>query len=229
MKIGKIKIDFPVLLAPRAGFTDYPFRVLCKRMGAGLVYSEFVSADGIIRENIRTLEMIRFSEEEIFGNVISQASSVAQGEWITKMDDDEWYGHEHVSDLILASRYSKADMVGKSSEFVYLTEQNQTIRRDLGNSEGESLTLGGGTLLIRSSLLKETHGWRSLSRGIDVALIEDSALAGGRIWRTHPFGYLLRRTQGQHTWEVDDSYFLKHSYRRWDGKAFDLVGVVGDD
>tara|TARA_Y100000591_G_scaffold331872_1_gene367165 strand:- start:681 stop:1661 length:981 start_codon:yes stop_codon:yes gene_type:complete len=74
MKIGKIKIDFPVLLAPMAGFTDYPFRVLCKRMGAGLVYSEFVSADGIIRENIRTLEMIRFSEEErpigiqIFGN-----------------------------------------------------------------------------------------------------------------------------------------------------------------
>ena len=64
MKIGKIKIDFPVLLAPMAGFTDYPFRVLCKRMGAGLVYSEFVSADGIIRENVRTLEMIHFSDEE---------------------------------------------------------------------------------------------------------------------------------------------------------------------
>tara|TARA_Y100001970_G_scaffold235264_1_gene294140 strand:+ start:241 stop:1221 length:981 start_codon:yes stop_codon:yes gene_type:complete len=84
MKIGKIKIDFPVLLAPMAGFTDYPFRVLCKRMGAGLVYSEFVSADGIIRENIRTLEMIRFSDEErpigiqIFGNnpeTMSKAAS----------------------------------------------------------------------------------------------------------------------------------------------------------
>tara|TARA_B100002052_G_scaffold282721_1_gene292978 strand:- start:821 stop:1801 length:981 start_codon:yes stop_codon:yes gene_type:complete len=84
MKIGKIKIDFPVLLAPMAGFTDYPFRILCKRMGAGLVYSEFVSADGIIRENIRTLEMIRFSEEErpigiqIFGNdpeTMSKAAS----------------------------------------------------------------------------------------------------------------------------------------------------------
>tara|TARA_B100000424_G_C22888184_1_gene472503 strand:+ start:54 stop:1034 length:981 start_codon:yes stop_codon:yes gene_type:complete len=84
MKIGKIKIDFPVLLAPMAGFTDYPFRVLCKRMGAGLVYSEFVSADGIIRENVRTLEMIHFSDEErpigiqIFGSdpdTMSKAAS----------------------------------------------------------------------------------------------------------------------------------------------------------
>ena len=74
MKIGNIKIDTPVFLAPMAGYTDYPFRVLCKRSGAGVVYSEFVSADGIIRENIRTLEMIHFKEEErpigiqIFGN-----------------------------------------------------------------------------------------------------------------------------------------------------------------
>ena len=43
MKIGRINIDLPVLLAPMAGYTDYPFRLLCKKMGAGLVYSEFVS------------------------------------------------------------------------------------------------------------------------------------------------------------------------------------------
>ena len=83
MKIGNIKIDIPVFLAPMAGYTDYPFRVLCKRSGAGIVYSEFVSADGIIRENVRTLEMIQFTDEErpigiqIFGNdpeVMSKAT-----------------------------------------------------------------------------------------------------------------------------------------------------------
>jgi len=44
MQIGSIKIDIPILLAPMAGVTDYPFRVLCKEQGAGVVYSEFVSA-----------------------------------------------------------------------------------------------------------------------------------------------------------------------------------------
>ena len=47
-----------------AGVTDQPFRTLCKEQGAGAVYSEFVSAHGIIRENQRTLEMIEFTEFE---------------------------------------------------------------------------------------------------------------------------------------------------------------------
>ena len=83
MKIGSVKIDVPVLLAPMAGVTDYSFRVLCREMGAGAVYSEFVSADGIIRENTKTLDLIRFNEIErpigvqIFGKdgeSMSQAS-----------------------------------------------------------------------------------------------------------------------------------------------------------
>ncbi len=83
--IGNIQIDMPVFLAPMAGVTDHSFRILCKEMGAGVVYSEFVSAHGIIRENEKTLDMIRFSDEErpigiqIFGdspNVMSKAANI---------------------------------------------------------------------------------------------------------------------------------------------------------
>ncbi len=56
-KIGNIQIDTPVLLAPMAGVTDYSFRILCKEQGAGIVYSEFVSAHGIIRENEKSLDI----------------------------------------------------------------------------------------------------------------------------------------------------------------------------
>lgn len=52
------------LLAPMAGVTGHPFRVLCKEQGAGLVYTEFVSANGIIRENQKTLDMMKFTESE---------------------------------------------------------------------------------------------------------------------------------------------------------------------
>ncbi len=64
MKIGNLSIKNPIFLAPMAGVTDQPFRVLCKEMGAGVVYTEFVSANGIIRENMKTLKLMEFSEKE---------------------------------------------------------------------------------------------------------------------------------------------------------------------
>ena len=85
MKIGKIKLNLPLILAPMAGVTDYPFRLLCKEQGAALVFSEFVSADGIIRGNAKTLKMIKFTEFErpigiqIFGDspeVMAQAAKM---------------------------------------------------------------------------------------------------------------------------------------------------------
>ena len=64
LQIGNINIDFPFFLAPMAGVTDYAFRVIAKEFGAGIVYSEFVSAHGIIRKNEKTLKMIQFSDFE---------------------------------------------------------------------------------------------------------------------------------------------------------------------
>ena len=64
MNIGSINIKYPLLLAPMAGVTDRPFRTICKKYGASIVYTEFVSAEGIIRENLKTLDMIKFNESE---------------------------------------------------------------------------------------------------------------------------------------------------------------------
>ena len=171
------------------------------------------------------LTVLRFPADAVFGHVLSEASARAGGEWVTKMDDDDWYGAEHVSDLVLAAGYTGADLVGKGSEFVYLEGSDVTIRRGLGAGEATSRTLSGGTLLVRSSVLREVDGWRGVPRGVDVALIDDVASAGGVIWRTHPFGYLLRRSTGQHTWNVDERYFERQAEQRWDGLALDVAGV----
>ena len=63
-RIGSLEIESKALLAPMAGVTDHAFRVLCKEQGAGAVYTEFVSANGIIRENQKTLKMMSFTEDE---------------------------------------------------------------------------------------------------------------------------------------------------------------------
>lgn len=76
-------IDNKLWLAPLAGFTDQAFRQLCKANGADVLVSEMVSADGLIRDSVKTVQYIKFSEAErplgiqIFGSdpvVMSRAA-----------------------------------------------------------------------------------------------------------------------------------------------------------
>jgi nifR3 family TIM-barrel protein len=50
MRLGSLQFDSPLVLAPMSGITDYPFRQLTKEMGCGLVFTEMVSAEGLIRK-----------------------------------------------------------------------------------------------------------------------------------------------------------------------------------
>ncbi len=188
--------------------------------GDGFEAHDPVTSDGL------NLKVLRAPADTVFGHVLSQASAMAEGEWVAKMDDDDWYGHEHLSDLVLAARYSGADLVGKGSEFVYLESSDVTLRRSLGAGEAPSRTLSGGTLLVRAAVLREVCGWRGIPRGVDAALIDDVARIGGTIWRTHPFGYLLRRTTRGHTWRIDDSYFLRQAQHQWQGLDLGVAGVA---
>jgi len=64
MHIGKIHIDFPVLPAPMAGFTDSAFRILARRFGCGLVFTEMISAEGLARKDSGTLRYLGFDPAE---------------------------------------------------------------------------------------------------------------------------------------------------------------------
>ncbi len=64
MKIGSVECDNNVFLAPMAGITDAVFRILCREMGCGLVYSEMVSAKGISHNNTNTKKMLYVDPDE---------------------------------------------------------------------------------------------------------------------------------------------------------------------
>ncbi len=75
MKIGSIEIHQPLALAPMEDVSEMPFRLICKRLGADLLYTEFTSSEGLIREIPRALKKIELCEAErpiaiqLFGGV----------------------------------------------------------------------------------------------------------------------------------------------------------------
>ena len=65
MKIGTIDLgERPVFLAPMEDVTDISFRLMCKRFGADMVYTEFVSADALIRSVNKTQQKLNVADEE---------------------------------------------------------------------------------------------------------------------------------------------------------------------
>jgi len=64
MRIGAVQVESPFLLAPLAGVSDSPFRQLAREQGAAAVYTEMVSADGLVRGNQATFDYCRFEPHE---------------------------------------------------------------------------------------------------------------------------------------------------------------------
>jgi tRNA-dihydrouridine synthase B len=63
-KIGNIQLDRVLALAPMEDVTDIPFRLICKQMGADLVYTEFTNCEALVRDVKKSLDKIRVVEEE---------------------------------------------------------------------------------------------------------------------------------------------------------------------
>lgn len=64
MKIGKLKLHGALVLAPMSGVTNLPLRLLCKKYGASLVYSEMISSEAIVRENPKSISLGLIAAQE---------------------------------------------------------------------------------------------------------------------------------------------------------------------
>jgi nifR3 family TIM-barrel protein len=64
LKIGALVLPHNVVLAPLAGITNLPFRILCRRFGAALAFTEMVSVNGLVREGVNTLALLRSLPED---------------------------------------------------------------------------------------------------------------------------------------------------------------------
>jgi len=85
IKINDINLgDFPILLAPMEDVTDPPFRYVCKMFGADMMYTEFISSEGLIRDAAKSVKKLDFEEFErpigiqIFGHDIDSMIKAAQ-------------------------------------------------------------------------------------------------------------------------------------------------------
>lgn len=153
-------------------------------------------------------KLIERDASSLFGENLNIALDASTGDYITKMDDDDYYGNEHYNDLVAATYYSKADMVGKWSNWIYMTNKNKTTTWMAEKQESYTHHLPGGTFLAERSFLRKARFGR-VSQGIDSELYRRVEARGAILYSTHRYNY-VRVRHGDHTYTASDEKFLSH-------------------
>ena len=169
-----------------------------------------------------------FENSSTLGTVLTALANKTNTEFVAKIDDDDIYGPQHLQDLLDAIIVKNADVVGRAMNYIYLEGIDLTVRRlhKIGVSAVElwSDWVCGGTILVKSSIGKQSGWFGEGKSGVDHFLLTSVRKNGGKIWRTYGAGYIYFRSVSNHTYATDYSKYLKSSTEQhvgiWSNKVF---------
>jgi hypothetical protein len=164
----------------------------------------------------RPITVVEVAAEIPFGAALNQGAARASGRYVAKWDDDDWYGPDFLADMLLASSYTGAELVGCMAQFVYLGQIDLTIYRP-SRSEWMTRLVSGGTFVMERYAFDSVGGFPLVPRSVDAAMLDVLLAAGARIYRTHGLGYVLHRRATGHTWNQPVTYFLRSAALQWRG------------
>lgn len=157
----------------------------------------------------------KFAKSATLGEILSSLCEKSSGEYISKIDDDDYYGPEHLRDLVDAAIDTNAEVVGRAMNYVYLEPLSLTVRRfsPTGIQAVELWTdwVCGGTILVKRAAAKAAGWFGKGTTAVDRYLLSHVTENGGKIYRTFGAGYIYRRTFTFHTYVTNYSKYLNNA------------------
>jgi Glycosyl transferase family 2 len=170
-----------------------------------------------VAHSSRPVQVVEVDAGAVFGDVLNAALDRCSGRFVAKMDDDDWYGPHHLTDLLLAHAHSSATLVGLADHYVYLADTDLTVRDVAHGTERWASRVSGGTLAIARDDLLAVGGWRPVRRAVDRCLIQAVKALGGHLYAMHDLGFCLYRGASDHTWNPGDEHFVARAPMTWPG------------
>ena len=174
-------------------------------------YDRNAVADRVARE-LAGIEskVLALDEVVTLADCLNSGIDAATGQWLAKFDDDDYYGPHYLSDLLLASRYTDARVLGKNAYFAYLEGSGQMALRNPERAHRHGTRVHGGTLFVRRDVFDEVR-FTPIQPGTDSMFLRDCGERGIRIYSADPFNYIHVRhaDSSSHTWKIADDEFLQ--------------------
>lgn len=172
---------------------------------------------------VTDIKILDLDDSMVLGARLNRAIAASAGTYWAKMDDDDLYLENYLSDMMIPFSLGDCDVVGKCEQFVFHESIGKMILKKPGCSNVPML-VSGATLVVKRSPNNELF-FGETERGEDTALMKEAKARGMKIYAADPFNHVLMRYDDleKHTWKVGVNYFLRLGQVVADRLDLDLV------
>jgi tetratricopeptide (TPR) repeat protein len=146
------------------------------------------------------------------GHLLNSCLRVSTGEFIARIDADDFYGPAYLQHGIAFMKKKKADLIGKSDFFCYLEERDETflIRRRKTTENAKAPVGTGSTIFFHRSVLSKVRFDASTHIGEDLDFFNAVREAGFSVYTAPPFDHIVMRksVKDRHTWQSFDCFLF---------------------
>lgn len=160
------------------------------------------------------------------GSCFNMVVDKFEADFYAKMDDDDYYGPNYLSDSLDAFKYSGADVLGKMSVYTYVEATDKLYMRFGGNEHKYTDFVAGASLIIKKDVFNKVR-FKELNKGEDTNFLKDAKSKGFIIFSSdiYNFIYIRRKKASSHTWQIELDDYLRNCQYICDGLNFDIVNI----
>ncbi|SHE29071.1 Spore maturation protein CgeB [Tissierella praeacuta DSM 18095] len=157
------------------------------------------------------ITIYKLSEEYSLGKCINFGIKRAKYPYVSKFDDDDYYGPNYLVDTMNAFKYTDADVVGKNTLYAYMEASKSLVLRYPNQEHQYSQYVAGSTLTMRKRIF-DYLSFSDLSRGEDTKFLMDCINMGIKIYATDRFNHIVIRRANieTHSWKISESNFMRN-------------------
>ncbi|MBK0399008.1 glycosyltransferase [Limibaculum sp. M0105] len=157
------------------------------------------------------------SDDRQIGKILNKAADLASGELVMRFDSDDIYLDNYVESSVRSMEFLNADVIGRSSYFVYIEELNMIFRHRpqpyFRDWKVSGPFAAGCSLCFKREVFDDVRFLETVSLGEDTAFCRNVFMRGWKCYDVDPFNFVVMRRQekSRHTWNAGDAILIEEA------------------